>query len=111
MAADIDHARIVDRLATTHERRMLNILQQLEDRVAAYAMQAPTQDGRLFDLAWSLRARSDIQQIIRETYLTGRGSVTMRGVAAIETIEETTEQLARFGGESSVTVLLTSLPT
>ena len=70
MAADLDHARIVDALGTTHERRMLAILQQLEDRLAAYALEAPTQDGRLFDLAWSVQARADIERIIRETYLT-----------------------------------------
>ena len=100
MAADIDHARIVDRLATTHERRMLNILQQLEDRVAAYAMQAPTQDGRLFDLAWSLRARSDIQQIIRETYLTEADAIIREYDQVFDSINEMFERYESFVGVS-----------
>lgn len=70
MAADTDHAKIVERLIDTHEERVLASLQELENRLAAYAIDAPTQEGRLYDLAWSLQARQDIEEIFRETYLT-----------------------------------------
>jgi len=68
--ADIDHARIVARIAATHEQRLLSVLQTLENRLADYMNQAPTRQGELFDLAWSIRARNDLNQIVRETYLT-----------------------------------------
>jgi len=68
--SDINHARIVARIADTHEKRLLAVLQTLEDRLADLMATAPTKQGELFDLAWSIRARSDIAQIMRETYLT-----------------------------------------
>lgn len=98
MAADIDHARIVDALGNTHERRMLAILQQLEDRVAGYATQAPTQNGRLFDLAWSIQARSDIQQIMRETYLTEADSIIREYDQVLDSINTMFEEYESFVG-------------
>jgi hypothetical protein len=98
MAADLDHARIVDALGTTHERRMLTILQQLEDRLAAYALQAPVQDGRLFDLAWSVQARADIERILRETYLTEADSIVRDYDSVIVSLNEMFEQYQSFVG-------------
>ena len=98
MAADLDHARIVDALGTTHERRMLSILQQLEDRLAAYAIQAPVQDGRLFDLAWSIQARADIERILRETYLTEVDSIVRDYDTVVDSVGEMFEAYESFLG-------------
>ena len=98
MAADLDHARIVDALGTTHERRMLTILQQLEDRLAAYAIQAPVQDGRLFDLAWSIQARADIERILRETYLTEVDSIVRDYDTVVDSVGEMFEAYESFLG-------------
>jgi len=98
MAADLDHARIVDALGTTHERRMLAILQQLEDRLAAYAIQAPVQDGRLFDLAWSIQARADIERILRETYLTEVDSIVRDYDTVVDSVGEMFEAYESFLG-------------
>ena len=67
---DINHAKIVEKLGDTHETRILGILTQLEDRIAALVLSAPLVDGKLSDLAWSLQARAQIEQIFRETFLT-----------------------------------------
>lgn len=67
---DINHAKIVEKLGDTHETRILNILTELEDRIAALVLSAPLTDGKLSDLAWSLQARAQIEQIFRETFLT-----------------------------------------
>lgn len=98
MAADIDHARIVEALANTHERRMLNSLQQLEERLAAYAIAAPTRQGQLFDLAWALQARADISQIMRETYLTEADSIIREYSQVLESLDEMFRQYDSFVG-------------
>ena len=67
---DINHAKIVEKLGDTHETRILAILTELEDRIAALVLSAPLVDGKLSDLAWSLQARAQIEQIFRETFLT-----------------------------------------
>ena len=70
MAADIDHAKIVQALTESHEKRLLNILKQLEEQVASLVMSAPTSDKQLFDLKWAIDARADLERIMRDTYLT-----------------------------------------
>lgn len=70
MPADIDHAKIVEALTNSHEKRLVDILQILEDRVAALAMSAPTKDSELFDLKWAIDARVDLARIMQDTYLT-----------------------------------------
>ena len=70
MSAELDHAKIVAALIDGHEQRLYDILQELEERIAALVLTAPTDNGDLFDLAWALQARADIEQIMRETYLT-----------------------------------------
>lgn len=70
MAADIDHAKIVQALTESHEKRLLNILKQLEEQVASLVMSAPTDQKKLFDLKWAIDARADLERIMRETYLT-----------------------------------------
>ena len=66
-----EHARLVEALADAHEGRLLAILQELEDQIASFMLGAPVRDGVLFDLAWALQARQDIERIMRETYLSG----------------------------------------
>lgn len=68
--ADIDHARIVARIGATHEQRLLSVLQELEQRIAALMGETPLQQGKLYDLNWAIRARTDLTQIMRETFLT-----------------------------------------
>ena len=70
MPADIDHAKIVQALTESHEKRLLNILKQLEEQVASLVMSAPTSDKQLFDLKWAIDARADLERIMRDTYLT-----------------------------------------
>lgn len=67
---DANHARIVDRLGSTHEKRLLAILEELENKIATIVLSAPSTDGKLADLAWALQARVQIQQAFRETFLT-----------------------------------------
>jgi len=98
MAADTDHARIVERLADTHEQRLLASLQQLEERLAGYAIDAPTRDGQLFDLAWSLQARSDIEEIFRETYLTEVDSIVRDYTQVVDSIGEMLDEYGSFTG-------------
>jgi len=66
-----DHADILDKLADTHQDRLIGILQELEDQVAALVINAPVSDGKLFDLAWSISARADIDRIMRDVYIGG----------------------------------------
>jgi len=98
MAADTDHARIVERLTDTHEQRLLNSLQQLEDRLADYATNAPTTEGQLFDLAWSVQARPDIEQIFRETYLTEVDSIVREYATVLSSIEDMFNEYDTFTG-------------
>lgn len=100
MAADTDHARIVERLADTHEERLLVALQQLEERLADYAIDAPTRDGQLFDLAWSVQARADIEEIFRETYLTEIDSIVRDYTQVVDSIGEMLDEYGSFTGIS-----------
>lgn len=104
MAADVDHARIVDAIGTTHERRMFAILQQLEDELADYMVNAPNQNGRLFDLAWSVQARADIERIIRNTYITEADSIVRDYDQVIESLGGMFEEYESFLGVSDEVV-------
>lgn len=70
MAADANHARIVELLGDTHEQRLLNILTQLEERIASLINNAPVEEGNLADLNYAIEARQGIRQAFRETYTT-----------------------------------------
>jgi len=98
MAADLDHARIVEAIGDSHERRMLQILQQLEDRLAGYMVNAPVQQGKLFDLAWSVQARADIERIMRETYLTEADAVVRDYDDLVASVGEMFEEYESFLG-------------
>ena len=69
MAAEDDHAAIVQLITDTHEQRVLESLQRLEAEIEQILLDAPTREGKLFDLAWSLNARTTITQSFASTYL------------------------------------------
>ena len=69
MAAEDDHARIVDRITDTHEQRIVDSLQRLELEIEAILDDAPVREGKLFDLAWSVNARTTINEAIENIYL------------------------------------------
>lgn len=98
MAADIDHAAIVEALTTRHEKRLYDILQELEQRIASLAMSAPTQDGQLFDLKWSLDARAQIEQIMRETYLQEVDSQIREYQQVVDSMTEMLNEYGEFTG-------------
>lgn len=104
MAADTDHAKIVERLIDTHEERLLASLQELEERLAAYAINAPTQEGKLFDLAWSLQARQDIEEIFRETYLTQVDSIIRDYPQILESVGDMLNEYGTFTGVATEVV-------
>ena len=69
MPADIDHARIIERLGDTHEARLQEALRRLEERVVGIVSTAPTKAGKLFDLEWAISARTQIQSVLEQEYL------------------------------------------
>ena len=69
MPADIDHARIIERLGDAHEARLQEALRRLEERVVGIVSAAPTKAGKLFDLEWAIAARSQIQSVLEQEYL------------------------------------------
>jgi hypothetical protein len=69
MAAEDDHAAIVQLITDTHEQRVLESLQRLEAEIEQILLDAPTREGKLFDLAWSVNARTTITQSFTSTYL------------------------------------------
>lgn len=98
MAADIDHAKIVEALTETHQQRLSAIMRELENRVADYAMGAPTQDGDLFDLVWAINARSDIEQIMRDTYLTEIDSQIREYQTVVDSVTDMLNEYGDFTG-------------
>lgn len=59
----------LDDISDEHQRRLIISLNRLEQNIARYASQAPTQDGQLFDLAWAINARTQIQQQVQSELL------------------------------------------
>lgn len=98
MAADVDHARIVERLGDTHEERMYAVLQELEEKIAALVVSSPTKDGRLFDLAWAVQSRAQIQQIMRESYLTQADAIVREYDQVVESLGVMYSQYDSFVG-------------
>jgi hypothetical protein len=69
MASDSDHARFIEQLGEAHEKRLVDALQALENKIAGIIAQAPTRQGVLFDLEWAIAARRDILTAINTDYL------------------------------------------
>ena len=70
MAADNDHARFLESLGEAHEKRIIDSLSSLEDKLAGVISKAPLKQGALFDLEWAVAARKDISTAIQSEYLT-----------------------------------------
>ena len=98
MAADTDHARIVATLTETHEKRLFNTLQTLEERIASLAMSAPNDQGALFDLKWAIDARTDLERIMRETYLTEIDSQVREYQTIVDSMGEMLNEYGDFTG-------------
>jgi len=69
MAAADDYAEFLERLADQHQRRLTDILQMTENDLADYLQTAPDTDGAMFDVEWSVNARTEIRRILEEDYL------------------------------------------
>lgn len=69
MAAEDVYDNYLDALADTHQDRLIDALQRLEDRIADLANGAPVTDGALFDLEWAINARATLREIIEDEFL------------------------------------------
>jgi hypothetical protein len=63
--AATDHTTILVKLGNAHEDRIIDILKQLEDKIVAITLASPVEDKNLYDLAWAIKARSEIEQEAR----------------------------------------------
>jgi len=93
-----DHAEILDKLAEGNQRRLIDIMRELEERIASLVISAPTEDGKLFDLAWALQARADIAQAMRETYLTGVDEIVGGYTEISDSLTDLLSQYKSFSG-------------
>lgn len=82
-AADL-YAELLERQADNHQRQLAGALQSMEDRIAGYIQTAPDKAGKMFDLEWSIAARTELRSIMEAEYLTAVQSVVSdyAGVAA-----------------------------
>ena len=63
------YASYVENLEQKHEERLDEALTRLEARIARIASDAPLRDGELFDLAWAVQIRSQIQTAFNDELL------------------------------------------
>ena len=82
-AADL-YAELLERQADNHQRQLAGALQSMEDKIAAYIQTAPDKAGKMFDLEWSVAARTEMRSIMEAEYLTSVQSVVSdyAGIAA-----------------------------
>lgn len=99
--SDIDHARFVEKLGDAHEKRIVEALASLEERIVALLTSAPLKDGQLFDLEWAIAARKDILQSITEEYLVPVNSTVAEYVKAAESAVKMIQTYTDFVGISS----------
>lgn len=97
MAADTDHALIVDNLARNHEARLLRSLEQLENQITTIVSGSPTQKGdQLFDLTYALSSRTAIQNAITGTYLTEADAIIREYDQVVQSLETMFEKYGAF---------------
>ena len=96
MATDKDHAKLVESIGTSHEGRLIDSLQRLEEQIVAILISAPTTEQRLFDLAYALEARTQIQQAISTTYLSEADAVIRQYADVIESLSGMYEEYGSF---------------
>lgn len=75
MADDTDHITLVESLANGHQERLVKALDKAERRIVDILANAPTQDGKLFDLEWAVNSRQAIKKALDEEYLAKVDSV------------------------------------
>ena len=98
MAADLDHARIIERLGETHEARLQDALRILEERVIGIVSDAPIKDGALFDLEWAINARPSIQSAFDTEYLAEAHGIVTNYDKAVKSAEKMIGQYTDFTG-------------
>ena len=100
MATDKQHARFIEELGDAHERRIVDALTSLEDRLAGLISQAPLKQGALFDLEWAIQARKDISAAIQGEYLTESSRIVDEYTKAAVSAGEMLNQYGDFVGVS-----------
>lgn len=91
MASDIEHAKILEKLGDLHEKRIIDALSALEDKIAGLLGSAPLKEGKLFDLEWAIAARRDILKLITEEYL----STANKNVTDYKKAADSAEQMIK----------------
>ena len=99
MSAEIDHINLIQRMEISHEARIIRTLQELEDQIFALAIQAPQDNGKLFDLTYAISSRQAIQQAITQTYLTEADAIIREYPQAVEAVRQ---MFQSFGSAFSV---------
>ena len=100
MASDNSHAKILEALGNTHEKRVVKALSELEKRIASLIGKAPLKNGNLFDLEWAIAARRDILQVMTEEYLTTANVNVKEYKKALESAEKMISKYTDFVGLS-----------
>ena len=93
MTPEQQHAKLVEALGDSHEKRIVEALAALEDKITAILSKAPIKDGKLFDLEWAIAARKDILKAINDEYLS---TANQNVIQYSEAAESTTKLINRF---------------
>lgn len=104
MAADDTHARFIERLGDSHEKRVIESLYALEDRLVQLVAEAPLRDGKLFDLEWAVQARKDIRALIDDEFLSTVNDNVDSFNDAVKSAEAMIGKYAEFTGVSKTVV-------
>jgi len=67
-------------------------------------MGAPTRDGDLFDLVWAINARTDLEQIMRDTYLTEIDNQIREYQSVVDSVTDMLNEYGDFTGVPVETV-------
>jgi hypothetical protein len=102
--SDVTHAKFIEKLGDAHEKRIVEALASLEERIVALMTGAPLKDGQLFDLEWAIAARKDILQAITEEYLVPVNSDIAEYVKAAESAVKMIQTYTDFVGISPAVV-------
>jgi hypothetical protein len=102
--SDVTHAKFIEKLGDAHEKRIVEALASLEERIIALMTGAPLKDGQLFDLEWAIAARKDILQAITEEYLVPVNSDIAEYVKAAESAVKMIQTYTDFVGISPAVV-------
>lgn len=98
--SDITHAKFIEKLGDAHEKRIVEALTSLEEKIANLLTNAPLKDGALFDLEWAIAARRDILQAMTEEYLTEANKSVVEYAKAAESATKMINTYTDFVGVS-----------